>query len=1126
MAEFKLEGATSVLTVPAKNPVAALSITVTGDLVEVLDSGTAAASGSYSLNFEKDDPVDNLALAIFSVPQIPSGLYKSAVYCNARVNQWITADEKLNRALTKFASFDSYFSAPSLLLSESDNLATGTQTVNALAVSNILLNKNANHFFEFEVVSVGVNSEFGIVTEEISTSQKPSTTTNCIALKGSGAVHVSTVLTYTHAHGPLSNGDVVQFAVDFVNNKVWIGVNGTWGEEGDDPATNTGGIDINSYISFLLMPCFAATTSGESARLKTGITPLSLAAPSGFNDGFYQPLSIEEGAQYSQLSSRFIDFRWNINSDLNECSILFQDFETLTFGEKMATGKHYWEITLTSVTSTSNGHFMGITPLDSIDGIFPFGNDDYVGESSNAPCLGFRQGIPYLRNTAGSSTTGSTALGIHATNDVYMFAFDADLPGFWVGKNGTWHGDPVTATENLFDLAGGSDLERSNWFLPTLMVQTAGNGFSINVGDKPFAHSPPTGYGPGIQVSRSAIVPYFLPEHTGRGLDLTSDKKTMSFKPASGSSKYSSLCGLPVRTGKHYWEFKAGALLNGSSNVTVGLISLEESSPRRLSNGIGDTANTTGFQVQLRRVRSNNTGIFTGTAADVPEDSIIQVAYDSRANKVWFGVDNVWINSGDPETGTNGFDSLISGPIQLAVSNEVEGYPIELVSRREEYTYSISGFRPGFQRKSLDLDQLALLLGFNYFWLLNEFKLEDNFSTTRAALPSLTFDTSLNTINQGNATYAQDGPNLYARSMVVNNIQHQQTTSDITGDKAFICFAVKMQATTDHIFLVFGYNGANPVALRYDQANQSFGFSFTGGGDIYGIDAAAITDDLWHTVMLYVEGGDYQALRIWIDGEEVNAIQRVGTSANQAFTSAFQFGDSTTFNASVQLCNFGVMDKALDAIDPSRLAHALKTQQFIHPDRDIPSQLRFLPHLAHADISFSNDGLTLSHPTASSHRLALAHGEACRFGQFYYECVLDIQPGSPNGPFIGFVSRNHTSNTSFCGSSSTSWGYSASSGQCRTNNSNQATLSTASQGDTLMVAIDLDAGEIWFGLNGSWLQGNPETGASPVFSGIVDSLLPACSMYTTGQEVTFKFKISDFNYGPPQGFTEFPALSL
>ena len=73
-----------------------------------------------------------------------------------------------------------------------------------------------------------------------------------------------------------------------------------------------------------------------------------------------------------------------------------------------------------------------------------------------------------------------------------------------------------------------------------------------------------------------------------------------------------------------------------------------------------------------------------------------------------------------------------------------------------------------------------------------------------------------------------------------------------------------------------------------------------------------------------------------------------------------------------------------------------------------------------------------------------------------------------------------------------------------------------------MVALDMDAGKIWFGRNGNWLEmGNPDDDAQPTFQGIKEAVFPAfsskhggCGTATLHVHVTS----DSWVYKPPTGF--------
>jgi len=70
-----------------------------------------------------------------------------------------------------------------------------------------------------------------------------------------------------------------------------------------------------------------------------------------------------------------------------------------------------------------------------------------------------------------------------------------------------------------------------------------------------------------------------------------------------------------------------------------------------------------------------------------------------------------------------------------------------------------------------------------------------------------------------------------------------------------------------------------------------------------------------------------------------------------------------------------------------------------------------------------------------------------------------------------------------------------------------------SDGDILMVALDMDNGKWYMGKNNSWFDsGNPATSSSPAHTGITGTIFPAIATYTESQSGSINYQ---FNFGSP-----------
>jgi hypothetical protein len=89
--------------------------------------------------------------------------------------------------------------------------------------------------------------------------------------------------------------------------------------------------------------------------------------------------------------------------------------------------------------------------------------------------------------------------------------------------------------------------------------------------------------------------------------------------------------------------------------------------------------------------------------------------------------------------------------------------------------------------------------------------------------------------------------------------------------------------------------------------------------------------------------------------------------------------------------------------------------------------------------------------------------------------------------------------------------------------------------DIVMMAVDLDTGKLWFGLNGTWLNsGNPATGANPTYTGVqgggTRGVTPMASLGTPGgatlQGVFIRAALDAMTYGIPSGFQPWETSDL
>lgn len=73
---------------------------------------------------------------------------------------------------------------------------------------------------------------------------------------------------------------------------------------------------------------------------------------------------------------------------------------------------------------------------------------------------------------------------------------------------------------------------------------------------------------------------------------------------------------------------------------------------------------------------------------------------------------------------------------------------------------------------------------------------------------------------------------------------------------------------------------------------------------------------------------------------------------------------------------------------------------------------------------------------------------------------------------------------------------------------------------TMGVAVDMDAGKVWFSRSGVWqASGDPAAGTNEAFSGIAGTIYAAISIYARYNHATANFGATAFAYPVPSGFT-------
>lgn len=179
-----------------------------------------------------------------------------------------------------------------------------------------------------------------------------------------------------------------------------------------------------------------------------------------------------------------------------------------------------------------------------------------------------------------------------------------------------------------------------------------------------------------------------------------------------------------------------------------------------------------------------------------------------------------------------------------------------------------------------------------------------------------------------------------------------------------------------------------------------------------------------------------------------------------------------------------------------------------------------------AALVLSNGNLTAAHTASGEDTQGVRGTLAHDAGKRYFEVVVDALSGASVW-FIAGV-NNAGADISFFGTLD-SWLY-VSDGSTYGDGASGSTFATFAAADVVCVAVDLDAGKVWFGKNGSWLgSGDPATGANPAFTFSGETLFPYvqfASESTGSFQGTGAFALADMAYPPPDGFLAWDEVAL
>lgn len=316
---------------------------------------------------------------------------------------------------------------------------------------------------------------------------------------------------------------------------------------------------------------------------------------------------------------------------------------------------------------------------------YPAQNDDLLWNSTNAHSigaqsstgsLGFDGYLALVHSIDGQALTPSSFGETSATTGQWIAK---DYSGSY-GTNGFFldfsNNSAATATTLGKDNSG---VNSNNW-TPNNLSVTAGSG-NDSLRDHPTSAGTSTGAGGEVSGNYCTWNPLTGAITLTNG-NLDGNSTGGAWKGATGIAGVSS--------GKWYWESTIQNTDSGNYYGEFGFIKTTD-----ITGAIASPSSLNGIVYYARNGRkiSGGTSVVTSSSGATTND-VVQVAVDLDAGKIWFGVNNTWIDSGNPASGTNAAYTGLSGTY-LPVIGVLDGGKCNTNFGARAFAYSApSGFSP------------------------------------------------------------------------------------------------------------------------------------------------------------------------------------------------------------------------------------------------------------------------------------------------------------------------------------------------------------------------------------------------------------------------------------------------
>ena len=438
---------------------------------------------------------------------------------------------------------------------------------------------------------------------------------------------------------PAAN-DVWALAVDFGAGLAWVAKNNVWQSSGSPSAGTTPAATFTPATVGALFASMVFNGAGEGVwTLQPTAASQKYLPPPGFQAWDGGPITPPASSVWS-ASDAAANAMTLSNGGLTVAGSGTGNWGTVRGSIGQSSGKVYIEFSVTGTISADSRMF-GLANAG-----FSSAVGNYLGSSNNSVGNQPVSGTYYVTTGFTVTPAGAGFAGVTlAVNDVLSIAVDFTGQDIWFAHNNVWFtGNPSTATLPFATFVAAT----VGALFPSMSLISTGPGvWTLQPTAASQKYAPPAGFSAWDAPPPTGSV-WSASDAAANGMTLSNGGLTVT--PGGAAGTWHSIRGSTGKSsGKLYVEFNATTTPTGAA-IMLGLANAGFNSVDYLGNNPNSAGMLAHYTVNY--VSAGFTSNYIMPFHDYGLNDVAALAIDFTTGNIWAAVNNVWVNSSNPATGS------------------------------------------------------------------------------------------------------------------------------------------------------------------------------------------------------------------------------------------------------------------------------------------------------------------------------------------------------------------------------------------------------------------------------------------------------------------------------------------